>query len=112
MHEENSEVSNFRSKFGAPRYFSFQHHLVGINVVEVGTLGQEEHSLFGEESFLLVEDSLLDNEVALDETVEVVVLGLVLQPVTIATIVEEGWPFYGLSWLLHSPKHKTIFLGL
>ena len=82
MYKENPEVSNFCSQFGAPWYFAFQHHLVGINVVEVGTLSQEEHSLLGEESLLLVEDSLLDDEVTLDEAVEVVVLGLVLQPET------------------------------
>ena len=80
MHKENAEVSNFCSQFGAPRYFALQHHLVGINVVEVRTLRQEEHPLFREESFLLVKNSLLDDEVAFHETVEVVVLGLVLEP--------------------------------
>ena len=82
MHKENAEVSNFCSQFGAPRYFAFQHHLVGVNVVEVGTLCQEEHSLFGEESFLFVKNSLFDDEMAFDKTVKVIVLSLVLQPET------------------------------
>ena len=80
VNKKDSKISNFCSKFRAPRYLALQDHLVGVHVVQVGSFGQQEHSLLGEESFFLVEDSLTDDEVALDEAVIVVVLGLFFQP--------------------------------
>ena len=80
VYKKDSEISNFCSQFRAPRYLALQDHLVGVHVVQVGSFGEQEHSLLGEESFFLVEDSLTDDEVALDESVIVVALGLFFQP--------------------------------
>jgi len=78
MHKEDSEVSDFRSQLRAPRDLALQHHLVGIDVVQMGSFGQKEHSLFRKEPFLLVKDSLLDNEVTFHESVVFVALRLFL----------------------------------
>ena len=80
VHKEDSEISNFCSKFGAPGDLALQHHLVWINVVEVGAFRQQEHSLLGEKSLLLVQDSLTDDQMTLDESVIFVLVGLLFQP--------------------------------
>ena len=79
VNKENPEISDIGPQFGAPGDFAFQNHLVGVNVVEVRTLRQQEHPFFREESFFLVENALFQDKMAFDESMVLVVLGLIFQ---------------------------------
>jgi len=59
--KENPEISNVGPEFCAPRDFAFQNHLVGVDVVEVRALRQQEHPFFGKESFFLVKNALFQD---------------------------------------------------
>ena len=80
VNEKDSKISNLGPKFRAPRDFALQNHFVGVDVVEVRPLRQEEHSSFRKESFFLVKNALLHDQVAFDESVVLVVLRLFVQP--------------------------------
>ena len=80
MHKEYFEIPDFWSYRVIPWNLSLEHHAVRVYVVEVRPLRQQEHSPPRPEPLLLVQDPLLQDEVALHEAVEAIAADLLVQP--------------------------------
>ncbi len=79
MHEEDLEVPDLRPDGLVPGDLALEHHGVRVHVVEVRALGQQEHAPARPQALLLVQDALLQDEVALHEAVVLVGAHLLLQ---------------------------------
>ena len=76
MHEEVSEIFHHGSHLARPGDLALEHHIHWIHIVQVRPQCQQKHPAAREQTLLLVNEALLEDEVALDEPVPLVVLFL------------------------------------
>ena len=68
------EVFHFCFHVRTPWDFTLQHLLLGVDVEKFGSLSEEEHAAPTPETLLFVQDTLLENQVAINKPVILVVL--------------------------------------
>ena len=72
------EILHFCLQVNTPSNFTLQHLFLWINIEKSGTLCEKEHPPPAPQTLLLVQDTLLQNEVALNKLVVLIVLLLSL----------------------------------